>query len=87
MAQATISARIDSNDKAQFDRFCEDVGLTTSVVLNVFVKKVIREQRIPFTIESDPFYSETNMAFLRESIAALNSGKGTPHELIEEDDA
>lgn len=87
MAQATISARIDSNDKAQFDRFCGDVGLTTSAVLNVFVKKVIREQRIPFTIESDPFYSETNMAFLRESIAALNSGKGTPHELIEEDDA
>lgn len=85
MAQATISARIDSVDKAQFDQFCDTVGLSTSALLNVFVKKVIREQRIPFSIESDPFYSERNMTFLREGISALNSGKGTPHELIEED--
>ena len=85
MAQATISARIDSADKAQFDQFCDTVGLSTSALLNVFVKKVIREQRIPFSIESDPFYSESNMTFLREGISALNSGQGTPHELIEED--
>ena len=85
MAQATISARIDSVDKAQFDQFCDTVGLSTSALLNVFVKKVIREQRIPFSIESDPFYSESNMTFLREGISALNSGQGTPHELIEED--
>ena len=85
MSQATISARIDSNDKLQFDRFCENVGLSTSALLNVFVKKVIREQRIPFSIESDPFYSDSNIAFLREGIAQLNAGKGTPHELIEED--
>lgn len=87
MSQSIISARIDADDKAQFDQFCENVGLTTSALLNVFVKKVIREQRIPFTIESDSFYSESNLAFLREGIAQLNAGKGIPHELIEEDDA
>lgn len=33
----------------------------------------------------DPFYSDCNMSFLREGIDALNSGKGTIHDLIEED--
>lgn len=84
MTQSTISARIDANDKKLFDAFCNSVGLTTSALLNVFVKKVIREQRIPFVVDNDPFYNEKNMAFLREGIAALNAGHGEIHELIEE---
>ena len=86
MAQATISARVDSTDKSAFDAFCADVGISSSAAINMFIKAVLREHRIPFTIEADPFYSETNMAFLREGIAQHNAGKGTPHELIEEDD-
>lgn len=86
MAQATISARVDSTDKKNFDAFCNDVGISSSSAINMFIKAVLREHRIPFSIGNDPFYSESNMAFLREGIEALNSGKGTPHELIEEDD-
>lgn len=86
MAQATISARIDSSDKSAFDAFCSDVGISTSSAINMFIKAVLRERRIPFSISNDPFYSESNMAFLREGIQALNAGKGTLHELIEEND-
>ena len=82
MAQATISARVDSTDKIAFDSFCNDVGISS----NMFVKAVLREHRIPFSINNDPFYSERNMAFLREGIQALNSGKGTIHDLIEDDE-
>ena len=84
MALSTISARIDAEDKRVFDSFCSSVGLTTSAALNIFVKKVIRERRIPFAIENDAFYSESNMRFLREGMEQLNSGKGVQHELIEE---
>ena len=83
MALATVSARIDAEDKRLFDCFCSSVGLTSSAALNLFVKKVIREHRIPFEIEADPFYSESNMRFLREGIAQLNSGRGVEHELEE----
>lgn len=72
--QATISARIDADDKVQLDYFCEEVGLSTSALINVFVKKIIREHRIPFTIDADPFYSESNMSFLKESIEQLKTG-------------
>ena len=36
-------------------------------------------------LADDPFYSAENMARLQESIAELNAGKGTEHELIEVD--
>lgn len=86
MALATVSARIDAEDKRNFDSFCSSVGLTSSAALNIFIKKVNREHRIPFEIECDPFYSESNLRFLREGAAQLNAGKGVEHELIEADE-
>ena len=56
---------VDSNDKAAFDTFCNDVGISSSSAINMFIKAVLREHRIPFSINNDPFYSESNMAFLR----------------------
>ena len=88
MAQTTITARVDSSDKSQFDNFCSNVGINTSTAINMFVKAVLRENRIPFEITqtSDPFFSESNMAHVRKSVQELRAGKGTVHELIEVDD-
>ncbi len=87
MAQSTISARIDSKDKTDFDIFCNNVGLSASTAINLFVKAVLRENRIPFDIaqKPDPFYSVSNQAYVLKSVQELRSGKGRPHELIEED--
>lgn len=88
MAQTTLNVRMDEDIKREFDAFCYKVGLNTSVAVNMFARAVLRERRIPFEItdETDPFYSESNQAFLREAVAALNSGKGIVRELIEVDD-
>ena len=50
MALATITARVDEKDKIRFDAFCSNVGLNTSAAINLFVKAVLRENRIPFEI-------------------------------------
>jgi DNA-damage-inducible protein J len=88
MAQATITARVDEQDKIDFDAFCSSVGLNTSAAINLYVKAVLRERRIPFDIaqKADPFYSEANQAYLMKSVRELRSGKGQPHELIEVED-
>ncbi|MDO4218654.1 MAG: type II toxin-antitoxin system RelB/DinJ family antitoxin [Synergistaceae bacterium] len=84
MSQSTISARIDSNDKTLFDTFCSSVGLNTSSAINLFVKAVIRERRIPFEItQPDPFFNEQNVAYVVKSVNELREGKGKAHELIE----
>ena len=88
MALTTITARVDQKDKADFDAFCSNVGLNTSTAINLFVKAVLREKRIPFEIAQspDPFYSEANMAYVKKSVQELREGKGTAHELIEVED-
>lgn len=88
MALATLTARVDEKDKASFDTFCSNVGLNTSTAINLFVKAVLRENRIPFEIAqtTDPFFSEANMAYVKKSVQELKGGKGTAHELIEVED-
>lgn len=58
MALTTLTARVDQKDKADFDAFCSNVGLNTSTAINLFVKAVLREKRIPFEIAQtpDPFF-------------------------------
>ena len=85
MSQTTLNVRIDEDVKRRFDEFCADVGMNASVAVNLFVKTVIREQCIPFLITTKPFRSEENQAVLRRSIAQLDAGCGTHHELIEDD--
>ena len=88
MAQTTLSIRMDENVKKQFDAFCSEVGMNTSVAINLFAKAVLRERKIPFEIATndDPFYSESNQNRLKKSITALKAGKGKVHTLIEVDD-
>ena len=83
MATTLVNFRLDTNVKTSLDYFCENVGLSLSSLFTIFAKRVAREQKIPFELKSDPFYSEENMAFIKEGIKALNEGKGVEHELIE----
>lgn len=87
MALSTLTSRVEEEDKAMFISFCDSVGLTTSAAINLFVKTVNREHRIPFEIKAtDPFYSTSNQVHLLRSIQQLRDGKGTAHELIEDAD-
>ena len=87
MGQSTISARIDSKDKSDFDTSCHNVGLSASTAITLFVKALLRENRIPFDIvqSPDPFYSDSNQSYVLKSVQELREGKGQVHELIEED--
>ena len=58
------------------------------MTINMFVKAVLREDRIPFEITqgNDLFYSKSNMEHVKKSVQELRAGKRTIHELIEDDD-
>lgn len=60
MANTTqVSFRIDKEIKQNAEQALNDMGLTMSAAITVFLKKVGREHRIPFEISAEPFYSET----------------------------
>ena len=52
MAQTTFSIRMDSDLKKDFDKLCEDFGMSMSTAINVFARAVVRERRIPFDVAS-----------------------------------
>lgn len=85
MAQTNINIRMEENLKKEFDKFCSDVGMTMTTAFCIFAKKVVMEQKIPFEISTDPFYSEQNLERLKKAIKDLDEGKGKIHEIIEEE--
>ena len=44
---------LDSNDKKRFKEFCSETDMNVSVAINMFIKAVLRESRLPFPIECD----------------------------------
>ena len=50
---ANVNIRMDDATKQQFDAFCSEVGLSVSAAFNLFAKRVIKEQRIPFEITTE----------------------------------
>ena len=85
MAQVMVNFRMDEELKKDMERTCKDMGLTLTAAFTMFAAKVTREQRIPFEITADPFYSTANMERLEKAIADANAGINmSEHELIEE---
>lgn len=75
---AQISVRIDDDVKKSAEEALDEVGLSMSTAINVFLKSVARERRIPFELRADPFYGEQNMNRLRKAIYEVEQGK-SPH--------
>ena len=59
---ANINIRMDANLKKQFEAFCADMGMTMTTAVNIFAKKAVRENRIPFEISGDVPNAETQEA-------------------------
>lgn len=81
MAQTMINFRMDEDLKRGMEQACKEMGLSITAAFTIFATKVSKEQRIPFEIAVDPFYSEANMTRLRKSIAKMESTGGTVHEV------
>lgn len=61
------------------------MGLNMTAAITMFAKAVVRQNKIPFEVTADPFYSEANIRVLEQRIANIESGKSTPkeHDLTE----
>ncbi|MCL2150534.1 MAG: type II toxin-antitoxin system RelB/DinJ family antitoxin [Dehalococcoidia bacterium] len=88
MAQATVSFRMDKDLKEGMEQVCKGMGMSMTTAFTIFATRVNRDNRIPFEVAADPFYSESNMNRLRKAIADVKSGRAklTEHELIEVED-
>ncbi len=84
---AQISLRVDDDVKRNAEETLDEIGLSMSSAINIFLKTVAREKRIPFELSADPFYSPRNIHYLEEIMRDVKEGKANfkEHELIREE--
>ena len=81
MAQTMVNFRMDEKLKEKMEKTCKDMGLSVTAAYTMFATKVTREQRIPFEVTADPFFSEENMDRLRRNMYQMEKTGGTIHEV------
>ncbi len=72
MESLTLNVRVDSKDKKNFELFCNSVGMNVSTAINMFIKAVLREQKMPFEIKSNIF-DEIIYEKLKEAELEMNN--------------
>lgn len=81
---AQINLRVDDDVKRNAEQTLNEIGLSMSTAINIFLKTVVRENRIPFELSADPFYGKANLEELKRRAENVRTGKSvlTEHELI-----
>ena len=69
---ANMTFTIDDTTKRRFTHFCDDVGLSASSVITLYIKTVVRENRIPFAIEGSHVPNAETIAALEEGDRIVN---------------
>jgi len=75
MSMATVTVRVDTATKESAAAIFDRLGLDISTAVRMFLKQTVNRGGLPIDLTPDPFYSESNMAALRESIAQAERGE------------
>ena len=62
MEQIDLIVPTDVNLEKNFSDFCDEVGMSVATTINIFMKKTVRENKIPFEISADIPNEETREA-------------------------
>lgn len=65
MATVNMSIRMDTELKKQADAMLSDMGLNMTTAMNMFLRQVVRQGKIPFEIATDIPNAET-LAAIKE---------------------
>ena len=61
--------------KERAEQVFEDMGMDLSTAFNLFMRQTLRQGKIPFELDADPFSSDSNMRALERSIEQERKGK------------
>ena len=88
MAQSMVNFRLDEDVKRNMEQVCKEMGMSMTTAFTIFATKVSRERRIPFEVTADPFYSKSNLEYLKQISRDIASGRAhfAEHELIEDEE-
>lgn len=85
MAKEIISFKIEEEIKEEAEKLFSEIGMTVEEALNIFIKRSVKEKRIPFEIRLDVSNKEDNLEFIYvEALKNLIKKGYSNDELVEE---
>lgn len=81
---AQISLRVDDDVKRGAEQALNDIGLSMSAAINVFLRKVAREHRIPFELSAEIPNAETVEAIQEVKKLKENPGLGKTYSNVDQ---
>lgn len=78
MATTNINVRVDEDLKKDVDSLLNDLGLTLSTAINIYLRQMVQTQSIPFTIKR---YNEETEKAIHD--AHMGIGLSEPFDSIE----
>ena len=86
MAQVSMTVRMDSQLKKQFNELCNEIGMSVNTAINIFANAVVKTRSIPFKITADPYDDKVLRDFyeFRKQVASSDRPELTMEEINEE---
>ena len=77
-----LTLEVGPDLKSELERVCRKLGMSVSTLFAAFARNFIRKQE---TLGEDPFYSPSNIEYLKKITAEIDAGtaKLFEHEIIE----
>ncbi len=63
--------RIGDNVKRRTKQACAKIGISLSTIINIYLKNMGREKRVPFEVSIDLFYLQESITRLRRFVAEI----------------
>lgn len=70
MASKNVTIRMDEDLRKDAEALFDELGMTLSGAITVFLKQAVREQRIPFEIQKEPRMQSREQAERMERLLA-----------------
>ena len=84
MQTLNLNVRVDAKDKKSFEEFCTSVGMNVSTAINMFIKAVLREQKLPFEVKTKKYDKSVYEKLKEAEEEFLNTSKRyTKEEVLE----
>ncbi len=80
---APLGNRVDIELKRQFDKTAEEIGLTPTAALTVFMKRFVSDGGFPFAVRKPVPTEEQFAAEMEARYQRMLAGEESQHDLIE----
>ena len=82
-SHVNLNIRVNADTKKEFEAFCHDMGMSMTTAITLFMRKTIREYRIPFDISGD-IPNQTTLEAIREVEEDLKNPKLKSYQSVDE---